>query len=650
MRKKIFLALCGLLSIYTSAQDNNPIVLEINNKPITKSEFLKVYLKNNPNPKFDKVAIDEYLNLYKKFKFKVLEAQHLGYDTLPNLKTELAGYRKTLSLPYLTDKIENEKLITECYERLKKEIRASHILIKIDENAQPADTLEAYNRITQLKKKIEKGADFGAIAREYSDDPSAQYNNGDLGYFTAFQMVFQFENAAFNTKIGEISNPIRTKFGFHIIKATDSRSAKGTMKAAHIMISANEKSTDEEKLNAENKIQEIYEKLKKGEPFEELAQNFSEDLSSSEKGGILPEFGTGTTTRMITEFETNAFSLEKDNDFSAPFKTDFGFHIVKRIQLTPLASFEKLKKEIQSKINRDDRVHLSQNHFIEKLKKEYNYQVLSTKELKWFYKNIDTNYYNGGWTGNGLTTNKELFKIDQKVFTQKEFSNYLAENYRQIRKTSIKQLVNDQFKNWVNFELLAFEKSQLEVKYPDFKTLMQEYHDGVLLYEIMTDLIWNKASLDTIGLNTYFEANKNKYMWKERINATVYECGSQKIADKVVKLLKNDTINSRHVLQIINDTSELNLSVKTNLYEKENTAFLKNTTLKKGVNLPYQHGLKIYVVKVDEIIPPSAKLLNETKGLVITDYQNYLEQTWLEELSKKYSFKVIEENIYNLQN
>ena len=650
MRKKIFLALCGLLSIYTSAQENNPIVLEINNKPITKSEFLKVYLKNNPNPKFDKVAIDEYLNLYKKFKFKVLEAQHLGYDTLPNLKTELAGYRKTLSLPYLTDKIENEKLITECYERLKKEIRASHILIKIDENAQPADTLEAYNRITQLKKKIEKGADFGAIAREYSDDPSAQYNNGDLGYFTAFQMVFQFENAAFNTKIGEISNPIRTKFGFHIIKATDSRSAKGTMKAAHIMISANEKSTDEEKLNAENKIQEIYEKLKKGEPFEELAQNFSEDLSSSEKGGILPEFGTGTTTRMITEFETNAFSLEKDNDFSAPFKTDFGFHIVKRIQLTPLASFEKLKKEIQSKINRDDRVHLSQNHFIEKLKKEYNYQVLSTKELKWFYKNIDTNYYNGGWTGNGLTTNKELFKIDQKVFTQKEFSNYLAENYRQIRKTSIKQLVNDQFKNWVNFELLAFEKSQLEVKYPDFKTLMQEYHDGVLLYEIMTDLIWNKASLDTIGLNTYFEANKNKYMWKERINATIYECGSQKIADKVVKLLKNDTINSRHVLQIINDTSELNLSVKTNLYEKENTAFLKNTTLKKGVNLPYQHGLKIYVVKVDEIIPPSAKLLNETKGLVITDYQNYLEQTWLEELSKKYSFKVIEENIYNLQN
>ena len=650
MRKKIFLALCGLLSIYTSAQENNPIVLEINNKPITKSEFLKVYLKNNPNPKFDKAAIDEYLNLYKKFKFKVLEAQHLGYDTLSNLRTELAGYRKTLSLPYLTDKIENEKLITECYERLKKEIRASHILIKVDENAQPADTLEAYNRITQLKKKIEKGADFGAIAREYSDDPSAQYNNGDLGYFTAFQMVFQFENTAFNTKIGQISNPIRTKFGFHIIKATDSRSAKGTMKAAHIMISANEKSTDEEKLNAENKIQEIYEKLKKGEKFEELAQNFSEDLSSSEKGGILPEFGTGTTTRMITEFETNAFSLEKDNDFSAPFKTDFGFHIVKRIQLTPLASFEKLKKEIQSKINRDDRVHLSQNHFIEKLKKEYNYQVLSTKELKWFYKNIDTNYYNGGWTGNGLTTNKELFKIDQKVFTQKEFSNYLAENYRQIRKTSIKQLVNDQFKNWANFELLAFEKSQLEVKYPDFKMLMQEYHDGVLLYEIMTDLIWNKASLDTIGLNTYFEANKNKYMWKERINATIYECGSQKIADKVVKLLKNDTINSRHVLQIINDTSELNLSVKTNLYEKENTAFLKNTTLKKGVNLPYQHGLKIYVVKVDEIIPPSAKLLNETKGLVITDYQNYLEQTWLEELSKKYSFKVIEENIYNLQN
>ena len=650
MKKKFFFVFCGLISFYTYAQKNDPIVLEINNKPITKSEFLKVYLKNNPNPKFDKTSIDEYLNLYKKFKFKVLEAEHLGYDTLPKLKAELAGYRKTLSLPYLTDKNQNEKLILECYERLKKEVRASHILIKIDENAQPADTLEAYNRIIQLKKKIEKGADFGTIARETSDDPSAQYNNGDLGFFTAFQMVFQFEDAAYNTKVGDISLPIRTKFGYHIIKVTDIRDAKGTMKAAHIMISSTDKSTDEEKLNAENKINEIYEKLKNGEKFEELAQNFSEDLSSSEKGGILPEFGTGTTTRMITEFETAAFSLANNNDFSAPFKTDFGYHIVKRIELTPLASFEKLKKEIQTKINRDERVHLSQNQFIEKLKKEYNYQPLSAKDLKWFYKNIDTNYYNGGWTAKGLTTDKALFQISQRQFTQKEFSNYLAQNFRQHRKSSIKQLVNDQFKNWVNYEVLNFEKSQLETKYPDFKALMQEYHDGVLLYEVMTDLVWNKASLDTTGLYNYFDANKSKYVWKDRINATIYECSSKKIADKVVKLLKNDTINSKHVLQIINDTTELNLSVKTNYYEKETVPHLKNVTLKKGVNAPYSFGQKIYVVKVDEILPSTPKLLDETRGLVITDYQNYLEQTWLETLSQKYNFKVIEENIYNLQN
>ena len=650
MKKKFFFVFCGLITFFTYAQKNDPIVLEINNKPITKSEFLKVYLKNNPNPKFDKTSIDEYLNLYKKFKFKVLEAESLGYDTLPKLKAELAGYRKTLSLPYLTDKNQNEKLIFECYERLKKEVRASHILIKIDENAQPADTLEAYNRIIQLKKKIEKGADFETIARESSDDPSAQYNNGDLGYFTAFQMVYQFEDAAYSTKKGEISSPIRTKFGYHIVKVTDSRDAKGTMKAAHIMISVTDKSTEEEKINAESKIKEIYEKLKNGDKFEDLAQSYSEDLSSSEKGGLLPEFGTGTSTRMITEFETVAFSLAKNNDFSLPFKTDFGYHIVKRIELTPLASFEKLKKEIQSKINRDDRVHISQNQFIEKLKKEYNYQALSKKELKWFYKNIDTNYYNGGWTGNGLTTDKELFRISQRTFTQKEFLNYLVGNFRQHRKSSIKQLVNDQFKNWVNFEILNFEKSQLEKKYPDFKALMQEYHDGVLLYEIMTDLVWNKASLDTIGLNNYFETNRSKYMWKDRINATIYECGNQKIAERVMKLLKNYTINSKHVLQIINDTTELNLSVKTNYYEKEIIPYLKNVTLKKGLNPPYAFGNKMFVVKVDEILPSSPKLLEETKGIVITDYQNFLENTWLEELSKKYNFKVIEENIYNIQN
>ena len=233
MKKKVLLIITCISSFLIQAQE---FVIEVNNKKITKEEFLQIYLKNNQNPKFDKSSIDEYLELYKKFKLKVLEAESLGYDTIPKLKKELQGYRKSLSAPYLIDKQENLKVVEEAYKRLQKEVKASHILIRLDQIASPEDSLKAYAKITAIKQRIEKGEDFTKIAKEVSEDPSVQTNGGDLGYFTAFQMVFPFEEAAYNTPVGQLSTIIRTRFGYHLLKIVDQRSARGIMKAAHIMV------------------------------------------------------------------------------------------------------------------------------------------------------------------------------------------------------------------------------------------------------------------------------------------------------------------------------------------------------------------------------------------------------------------------------
>lgn len=644
MKKKILLFITCVSSFLIQAQE---YVIEVNNKKITKEEFLQIYLKNNQNPKFDKASIDEYLELFKKFKLKVLEAESLGYDTIPKLKKELQGYRKSLSAPYLIDKQENLKVVEEAYKRLQKEVKASHILIRLDEIASPEDTLKAYARIIAIKQRIENGEDFTKIAKEVSEDPSVQTNGGDLGYFTAFQMVFPFEEAAYNTPVGQLSTIIRTRFGYHLLKIFDQRSARGIMKAAHIMVAVKRDGNKSDLDVAKKKIDEIYAKLIAGEKFEDLASNFSDDPGSSEKGGKLPEFGSGTTTRMVPEFEEAAFQLNKDGDFSLPIQTDFGFHIIKRLELSPLASFESMKKELQTKVNRDDRSKKTQTVLINKLKAEYNYIDQSKKGLKWFVKHIDSNYFKGKWTASKLKKDEVLFTLKAQNFTQQQFANYLQSNYR-VSKTNAKDLINKQYTAWVSSEVLKYEDAQLEVKYPEFKALMQEYHDGVLLYEIMTDKVWNKANKDTLGLKNFYEVYKSNYLWKDRIDAMVYECLDKNIANQVVKMLKNDTITSKHILEKLNAKSELNLKVKTNKYEISEVPYLKGRSFKVGTNPSYEFGGKFYVIKVNALLPTGPKLLSDAKGLITSDYQNYLEKVWLEELTKKYTFKINEKIIYSL--
>lgn len=649
MKKKLLLVF-GILLVLGAKAQQDPVLMEINGKPVTKSEFLQIYLKNNTDPKYDKASLDEYMELFKKFKLKVTEAEALGYDTIPKLKKELDGYRKQLALPYLVDAAKNQELVKEAYDRTKTEVRASHILIRLESNASPADTLAAYNRILGLKKRIEKGEDFASVAKSKngSDDPSATNNGGDLGYFNAFQMVYPFEEKAFTTPVGSVSEPFRTRFGYHIVKVTDKRPARGTIKTAHIMVSVPKTASTDDIVNAEKKINEIYSKLVAGEKFEDLARDHSDDPSSNQKGGELPTFGTGTTTRMVPVFEDAAFALKNNGDFSMPVRTDYGYHIIKRLEWNDVKPFDEMKKELQTKVNRDERSKKTQDSFVAKLKKEYTYQDKSKKTLKWFVKNLDTTYYFGKWNADKLTSDKPMFILDGKKFGQQEFATYLENNYRGVRRDANAVVVKSQYKNWEKEAILAYEETKLASKYPEFKALVTEYHDGILLYEIMTDKVWNKAMKDTVGLKSFFEQNRSKYMWGNRTDAIVYECLNQKIADQVYKMIQNDTINSKHVLDLINKDSELNLRVRTNKFDAEQTPFLKDRNLNVGVNKPYELDGKVYVVKVTEKLAPKNKEFSEAKGAVTSDYQTYLEREWLAELSRKHTIKIYDSVLYSI--
>ncbi len=651
MNKFILLTFTLILGSTALSQDD-AVIMTIDDKKITKTEFLQIYLKNNNAPKYDKESLDEYVELFTKFKLKVAEAEDLGYDTIPKLVKELRGYTKQLALPYLVDSLKTEALVKEAYTRTANEVRASHILMKVDPKASPADTLLAWNKIIALKERIEGGEDFGAVAKKSSQDPSAINNEGDLGFFTAFQMVYQFEDKAYNTEVGKISMPFRTRFGYHILKVDEKRAARGSIETAHIMVAARESEGQPAMADARKKIDEIYELLNKGGNFEELVKKFSDDPSSVDKQGKLPTFGTGTTTRMVPAFEDAAFKLKNDGDYSMPVKTDYGFHIVKRLNWTEVPGFETLEENLSSRVAKDERSKQTQNSFVAKMKTEYKFKDKSKKGLKWFYENVDSTYFEGKFSADQVIKNKPLFTMDKKKFNSRGFAQFLQENQRGIRDIgSINVLIDNQYKIWEKKTILDYEESKLTGKYPDFKALVTEYHDGILLYEVMSDLVWNKAMKDTTGLKAFHAEYKTEYVWGTRLDSDVFECYSAEAAKTVYGLLTSEGADSLEVVEIVglvNVESELNVRHRNSKFDTSKIRYLTDQKLNLGVNKVYEYDGKFYVIRVAEILEPSQKEFSEAKGAITSDYQNYLEQEWLKELRTKHTVNINKEALYSI--
>ena len=689
MNKVVAVALAmGAFVNYSKAQE--PVVMTINDKPITKSEFETVYRKNNGKEINNTTkSLNEYVDLFSLFKSKVFEAESLGLDTLTSFKNELAGYRRQLAAPYLTDKNTNENLLTETYERMKTEVRASHILVRVDETALPKDTLESWTRIHLIRNAVSgkfptpaeisnyekilknqtevaktlKGKDssiykakfnsvryladyyknatdkFMDIAPKTSDDPSVVDNKGDLNYFSAIDMVYPFETAAYNTKVGDVSPVVRTRFGYHILKVYDKRQSRGEIFCSHIMAKFGKDATEQDKTNAKTKIDELYGKLKGGQNFEELARQFSDDKQTSDRGGQLQPFKSG---KLPKAFEDAAFSLKANGDYSAPIVTQYGWHIVKRNEYKGLPPFNEVKNELKTRISRDSRSQMGRVALIERVKKENNF-VENLKNRDEFSKVLDTTYLKATWSAARAAKlgNKEIFNLGRKSYTQNDFAKFLETQMTFRSPTDVNEVMKGIYKTWVEESIVNFEDAQLEKKYVDFRNLLREYRDGILLFDLTDQKVWSKAVKDTSGLKDFYEKNKNNYLWAERADVTTYKCLNEKVAKDVRKLLK-DGKSEKVITETSNKPSQLNLSV-------ENITYLKGENInvddnwKAGVapkDVTDDKEKKIFVIVVNKISPKSPKTLGECRGMVTADYQNFLEKEWLDYLKKKYVVKV----------
>jgi peptidyl-prolyl cis-trans isomerase SurA len=525
-------------------EEQDPIIAYVGNEPIRRSEFLFVYEKNlaQDEAAYSEQSLREYLDLYVKFKLKVLYAREQGIDTTGQFLQEFETYKEQLAKPYLKDTRTIDSLAKQAYERMKTEVSASHILIAVPEDAAPADTLRAYERIEQIRREAVSGADFGVLASRHSDDPSAKTNRGYLGYFTALQMVYPFENMAYQTPVGEVSPVFRTKYGYHILKVHDKRPNSGKVQVAHIMLRVPKGISEKDSIALRNKVWDIYRRLQQGESWDELCKKYSEDQNTKSRGGELPPFTVGTT---LPEFEAVAFSLQKPGDISEPFLTPYGWHIVKLIKRQELEPYEEVEELIKRRVARDSRSKVSEQALVRRLKRENNLKV-NEKAYKQLRAYADSSLLQAHWAPvlpekllNELLISFEHPQVQEKLeLTVKEFVDYVKRVQVPQAHMSPQMYLDALFERYTNEQALAFEKAHLSEKYPEYRHLLREYYEGMLLFQVMTDKVWTRAIEDTAGARRFFEQHRERYKYPERVEALVMASQDKKALQHAIDLLK----------------------------------------------------------------------------------------------------------------
>jgi peptidyl-prolyl cis-trans isomerase SurA len=482
MKFNYLLIIAVLICLDATSQSKQKALFTIDSKPFYTQEFFENYNKNAALISDSINSVDSYLQLFINYKLKVKEARALKLDTFSTYINELNEYKRRLIQPYLKDKVVTEKLVAEAYKRLQSEINASHILIFLKPDATPQDTLAAYSKLIEARKLIIKGTPFAEVAKQFSEDPSVQQNGGNLGFFTALQMVYPFENVAYSTAENNVSKPFRTQFGYHILQVHEIRPALGELEVAHIMIQNND-------LNlAKFKIDSIYNLLLNNkERFSELAVKFSNDKATASKGGRLNKFSYG---QMVETFSKAAFDIKNVEDISAPFKTKYGWHIVKLLKKYPIQSFDDIKVELTQKIERDERSNLIGKSVINRLLNSYNIKVNNEVLNQFKVNDLKTT----------TNSNQILLTINNKEIKQVEFLNYLkSKKYNNI---------SNAFEIFKEQEVLNYYKETIEFTNKEFAATYTEFKDGLLLFDLLEKKVWEKSK-DSINLSNYF--NEFKY-------------------------------------------------------------------------------------------------------------------------------------------
>jgi len=680
---KLFLTLISVLTLALQAiaQPANTVLFNYaGDKKVTVDEFERYFKKNlnivNQEMTLEKIRED--LDLYIKFKLKIQDAHDAGMDTARSYLQEVDMFREQLARSYLYDREVTDVLIREAYDRLSQEVEVSHILIAVNNKAKPADTLLAWQKIKGIYDRIKVDPSLFAAEAKNSDDPGTRENGGNLGYMTALQVVYSFENMVYNTPVGSISDIFRTDFGYHTLTVTNKRANRGDIKLRHILlrVGMTPEGTEE---NQKRKIEDIYRKIKSREStVADMARNFSEDFNSRSNGAG-GEMDFINVTMFIGDPDRQSlvdrgFNLKNIGDYCEPFRTSLGWHIIQKMEVRPLGTFDMMKTTLKNQVQNNQRAQKSVDALVEKVKKENGYKE-QPENMNALIAVLDTNFAKGKFKAEGLPEfaasnqgkkgrvyvkpnstktplrNLSLFELGGQKNTIGQFVSHLEVSMQPVSGSNM-EFVNSIFKEWVKSKCIIFQDQHLEEKSTEFKHLYQEFKEGILMFARMQQKVWDKANEDTAGLQAFYEENKTKYKWDDRFECEVYLCADKIMAGSVAKMVKKgirpDSIRRKHTR-----SNTVSMDYRMGKYESTDTFLFPDgrilATLFGNPEYSEKSG-KIYnlkqigsnwvVVKVNQFLPAGPKKLEECRGLAANDYQTFLEAQWLKDLLKSYPYSI----------
>ncbi|SDG70356.1 peptidylprolyl isomerase [Psychroflexus sediminis] len=615
-------ALC--IGFAANAQIEGQTLFQIDGQEYKVDEFITSYQKNSDIVSASSESVEKHLERYVNFHLKLKSAYAIQLDTLSSFKKEFGRYYKQIADSYISNGEVTEAMVKETYDRTKTEVRASHILLNLPKYEE--DTTEVYQKALMIRKRMENGEDFETLAKQYSDDPSVQSNAGDMNWFNAFKMVYEFEDTAYKLDVGEISNPVRTDFGYHIIKKTGERLSKGQLKTAHIMVLASDSLQD-----AEVRIQKIYKRLEEGDDFHELAKQYSQDPNTAGDGGYVPVFSLGGLNSKV--YENKAYDLEKEGDYTKPFKTRFGWHIVKLIESIPLKPYDEVKEDYKKRLKSSSR----SKYLITKIKEDLEslYEVEINEDAKdHFLSLIDSSFTQGKWTyePQKKSASRYIIKVEDRTVDYATFGAYLERQQRSFSDLpAFKVVVENAIDDLVYSELLAYHKTRLPETDKEFGDRIEGYKNGVLIFDYMKEKIWEPVAEDTLLQKKYYSANASDFKIPQKVRGQLYTSKSKKTLESLASELQSRSTNDS-LFQLPEEIISEEV-----LLEKSSLKLPENFKFEEGLSKIYKHSDQFLMMQVNEVEKAKIPEFDQVSGEIISILQEKKERQLISELRKNYT-------------
>jgi peptidyl-prolyl cis-trans isomerase SurA len=626
---KYFLGLFTTVVISMNAHAQTLIIYGTNT--VSKDEFLRAYNKNKSLENNKEKAINDYVELFTNFKLKVKAAQELRVDTSEQIKNDVENFRRQIIENYLTDEKTFNTLMTQAFQRSQEDLHVIRYSVPIDENMSPEDSLKKFQSVQKL---------FNQLKANGSSTSGDDVKKVDMGFITVFSLPYQYENIVYGLETGNVAAPFKAKKFWHIFKVTERRKSAGKWKIAQILFTSPYNADEATKKRARHLADSVYSLLQKGATFATLAKTFSDDKLTYLNGGEMPEFGTG---KFDASFEKEVVSLKKDEEFSAPFATEFGIHIIKRISYTPTATDPKdeaLQFELKQKLMQDGRIQIAKDIFSKEIVTKIGFKQLTTIKKEDLYRYVDTvmlNLEDAYSTSNTPISKQNIFSCNKGNIKGEDWLNF-ARDYK-----SNPELYNEEsnatlFEKYKTIAAIEFYKKHLEDYNADFAYQMQEFKEGNMLFDIMDKKVWANAAADTVGLLAYYNSNKDHYLWAPSADVIIINCASETLANELLTSLKNG-LSWKEIV----DAKPEELQGDSGRFEL--TQINGNASAMPGSYAAVSKNADgtATIMKYIKLYPDGEQRnFQDAKGMVINDYQNVVEKRWIEELRKKYPVKINE--------